>query len=62
MIGVNGLSLLACAIGLICGLLVLVYVIGKKWWRGHENVWRKRYNSAVEQTLQKEDSNGMQGK
>jgi hypothetical protein len=53
MIGANELLFLACLSGLICSVLAFVY-FSKKWWKGHENVWRKRYNSAAGQTLQKE--------
>ena len=62
MIGVNELLFLICGITFVCSLLLLVWTISKNWWVRHENTWRKRYNSAVRHTLNKEDDNKNEGR
>jgi hypothetical protein len=62
MIGVNELLFLICGITLVSGLMVFLYSISKNWWGSHENVWRKRYNSAVRQSLRKQNDKRSGGK
>lgn len=61
MIGLNELLFLVCVSGLIFGSLAFIYC-SKKWWKGHENVWKQRYNSAVGRMLQKDHDDRNQGK
>jgi hypothetical protein len=53
MIGHNELVCGACGIIFVLVFPILTYLVGKKWWTRREEIYRRKYNRAIKNSLQK---------